>query len=338
MIATIAAMLLVSPVIIAHRGASGEQPEHTLAAYELAIDQGADFIEPDLVITRDGVLVARHENEISGTTDVADHPEFAARKTSKVIDGQTITGWFVEDFTLAELKTLRARELLPQLRPANSAFDGRYEIPTFDEIIALVRRKEAATGRRIGLYPETKHPGYFRGLNLPLEEPLVATLEANGYRTRTDPVFIQSFELGNLKQLRTMTGVSLIQLMAAESGPPDVPGLTYAAMVQPEALKSLGGYVQGIGVEKAMVLPRDQQGNLAAPTELVANAHAAGLKVHVWTFRKENYFLPANLRSIGNPAMAGDVQTEIRAFAAAGIDGLFSDNVAEAVAALNAPR
>lgn len=333
MIETLAAMLLASPVIIAHRGASGERPEHTLAAYELAIDQGADFIEPDLVITRDGVLVARHENEISGTTDVADHPEFAARKTSKTIDGETVTGWFVEDFTLAELKTLRARERLPQLRMANTKFDGLYEIPTFDEIINLVRRKEAATGRRIGLYPETKHPSYFRKLNLPLEEPLVATLEANGYRTSQDPVFIQSFELGNLKQLRTMTGVSLIQLIAADSGPPDVPGLTAAEMTTPPWLAALADYAQGVGVEKALVIARDSEGQLGQPSDLVPDAHAAGLKVHVWTFRRENYFVPVPLRSSADPGGIGDLGGEIRAYLAAGIDGFFSDNVAEGVAA-----
>jgi len=180
------AMTAPGPIVIAHRGASGERPEHTIGAYALAIDQGADFIEPDLVSTSDGVLVARHENEISETTDVASHPEFADRKTTKVIDGLSLTGWFTEDFTLAELKTLRARERLPQLRAANTTYDGTWDIPTLDEIITLVQRREKETGRRIGLYPETKHPGHFRKLGLPLEEPLVATLAKAGYDGAAD--------------------------------------------------------------------------------------------------------------------------------------------------------
>ncbi|WP_152414660.1 glycerophosphodiester phosphodiesterase [Blastomonas sp. AAP53] len=322
------------PLIIAHRGASGERPEHTIGAYELAIDQGADFIEPDLVSTRDGVLVARHENEISETTDVAAHPEFASRKTTKVIDGQSLTGWFTEDFTLAELKTLRARERLPQLRQANTAYDGRWDVPTLDEIIALVQRREKDTGRRIGLYPETKHPSYFRTLGLPLEEPLVRTLAEAGYVSPDDPVFIQSFEVGNLKRLDGMTRLPLIQLMAAPAGPPDLPDATYAAMSTLAGLAEIALYADGVGVEKAMVIPRDATGHLAQPTSLVRDAHGAGLKVHVWTFRRENYFLPMNLRAGDSPLAHGDVIAEIQAFKATGIDGLFSDNVAEAVAAV----
>ena len=209
------------PLLIAHRGASGERPEHTLAAYERAIDQGADFIEPDLVLTKDGVLVARHENEIGGTTDVADHPEFADRKTTKVIDGVEMAGWFTEDFTLAELRTLRARERLPDLRPANKRFDTLYQIPTFEEILKLVRAKEAESRRRIGLYPETKHPSYFAGIGLAHQAPLLDLLNRYGYMTEADPVFIQSFEVGNLKALRAATRLRLIQLVDAEGGPAD---------------------------------------------------------------------------------------------------------------------
>jgi glycerophosphoryl diester phosphodiesterase len=193
------------PIIIAHRGASAERPEHTLAAYARAIEQGADFIEPDLVPTKDHQLVARHENEISGTTDVASRPEFAARKTTKTIDGETITGWFTEDFTLAELKTLRARERLPELRPGNTAFDGQQEIPTLAEIIALAKAESARTGRTIGIYPETKHPSYFRSLGLALEPVLLAELTRAGWTTREAPVFIQSFEVDNLKALKALT-------------------------------------------------------------------------------------------------------------------------------------
>ncbi|WP_373488799.1 glycerophosphodiester phosphodiesterase [Blastomonas sp.] len=322
-----------SPLVIAHRGASGERPEHTLTAYELAIDQGADYIEPDLVITKDGVLVARHENEISETTDVADRPEFADRKTSKRIDGQTMSGWFTEDFTLAELKTLRAKERLPQLRPANMAYDGKDEVPTLIEIIALVKRKEVASGRRIGLYPETKHPSFFRAAGLPLEEPLVRDLNAAGYTGADAPVFIQSFELGNLERLRDMTDLPLIQLMASQGGPPDRPDVSYAAMTTPEWLAKLAGYVQGVGAEKSLVIPRDAAGALGTPSNLVRDAHAAGLKVHVWTFRRENFFLPGGLKSGVDPRDAGDLDAEIKAFMATGIDGFFTDNVTEGVVA-----
>lgn len=337
MIAAAIAMLMAAaspaPIVIAHRGASGERPEHTLAAYGLAIDQGADYIEPDLVSTSDGVLVARHENEISETTDVADHPEFADRKTSKTIDGQQMTGWFTEDFTLAELKTLRARERLPQLRQSNTRYDGGYDIPTLGEIITLVKARQGSTGRTIGIYPETKHPGYFRGLGLPLEEPLVAALDDAGYRDGDDPVFIQSFEVENLKRLRTMTGVRLIQLMASANGPPDVASLKYADMAKPQWLASLAQYAQGVGAEKNMVIPRDGSGALGAPTTLVRDAHAAGLQVHVWTFRRENYFLPQPLRKGEDLTSTGEIGTEIRAYLATGIDGFFTDNVTEGVAA-----
>ncbi len=322
-----------APIIIAHRGASADRPEHTLMAYKLAIEQGADFIEPDLVATRDGQLVARHENEISSTTDIVDRPEFAARRTRKTIDGVAVEGWFTEDFTLAELKTLRARERLPQLRPANTAFDGKEAVPSFAEILALVKAEEARTGRRIGIYPEIKHPGHFRALGLPLEEPLLAALGRAGYRTRADPVFIQSFEAGNLEALRQRTDLSLIQLVAAEGGPPDRPGTSYRRMLTPAGLKALSRHVDGIGVEKALVIPRDAADRLGKPTRLVADAHAAGLKLHVWTFRPENYFLPADLQ-LGDGAVArGKAVAEIRAFLDAGIDGYFSDSVPDAVAA-----
>ena len=313
------------PIVIAHRGASGLLPEHTIAAYTRAIDDGADFIEPDLVPTRDGVLVARHENEISGTTDVAARAEFADRKVAKVIDGTAVTGWFTENFTLAELKTLRARERLPQLR--GTANDGRFEIPTLDEIIAL------AKARGVGIYPETKHPSYFASIGLPIEATLVAALGAAGWRDADAPVFIQSFEVDNLKRLKAMTGVRLIQLVAAEGGPADGTHARYADMLTPEGLKAIAAYADGIGPEKGLIIPRSADGTLAAPTRLVADAHAAGLKVHPWTFRAENHFLPADHRQGEDPRAHGDLAQEIRAFLAAGIDGLFSDFTAEAVAA-----
>jgi glycerophosphoryl diester phosphodiesterase len=314
-------------IIIAHRGASGERPEHTIASYTRAIEQGADFIEPDLVLTKDGVLVARHENEISETTDVADKPEFADRKTSKTIDGRKMTGWFTEDFTLAELKTLRAKERLPQLRKDNMAFDGQFEIPTFEEILTL------AKAHNVGVYPETKHPSYFASIGLPHEAPLLAMLTKFGHVTKDAPIFIQSFEVENLKALRPKTKLRLIQLMEEKGSPADRSDLTYAAMATAEGLETVATYADGIGPNKAMVIPRTLLGNLGDPTTLVADAHKVGLAVHPWTFRRENYFLPLAQKSGIDPRGIGDLKSEIQAFLATGIDGIFSDNVAEAVAA-----
>ncbi len=319
-------------IVIAHRGASGERPEHTLAAYKLAIEQGADFIEPDLVLTRDGVLVARHENEISETTDVADRPEFAARRATKMIDGREVSGWFTEDFTLAELKTLRAKERLPQLRSTDS--DGAFDVPTFEEILAFLADANMGRETPVGVYPETKHPSYFASIGLPHEAPLLALLDAYGYRGRAAPLFIQSFEVGNLKALRAKSDLPLIQLMEAEGGPADIPGTSYAAMASPEGLKAIAAYADGIGPNKTMIIPRTALGALGSPTTLVRDAHAAGLKVHPWTFRRENYFLPLGHKGGINPAGHGDLAGEIRAYLATGIDGLFSDNVREAVPAV----
>lgn len=312
------------PLIIGHRGAAGERPEHTLESYRTAIAGGADFIEPDLVPTKDGVLVARHENEIGGTTDVAQHPEFAARRATKTIDGVAVTGWFTEDFTLAELKTLRARERLPQLRPGNTAWDGRFDVPTFAEILALAKTASAATGRTIGVYPETKHPTYFASIGLPLERRLVDQLAAAGYRNKGDAAIIQSFEVGNLKALRAMTGLRLIQL--ADAGhPADDAATSYDAMMTPAGLRAIAIYADGIGPSKERIVPRDAAGRSRGATTLVADAHAAGLVVHPWTFRAENYFLPAELRRGTDPAAHGDVAAEMVQFLRLGVDGLFSD-------------
>ena len=286
------------PLVIAHRGASGHRPEHTLEAYELGIAMGADFIEPDLVITKDGILIARHENEISETTDVSSRPELADRRTTKRIDGLAVTGWFTEDFTLAEIKTLRARERLPF---RDHSYDGRFEIPTFEEVLDLAVR------RGVGVYPETKHPSYFRGIGLPLEEPLLDALEKRGWTGRDAPVFIQSFETGNLRELRKQTGVRLIQLLEAEGhGPPSLEDLAWIAT-----------YADGIGPDKRLIVPRDHDGRLLPPTSLVEDAHRAGLAVHPWTFRSDPQFLA--------PEYDGWPEREIEQFYELGVDGVFSD-------------
>ena len=318
-------MVSERPLVIAHRGASGERPEHTLEAYALAIDQGADVIEPDLVITRDGVLVARHENEISETTDVASRPEFADRRTTKTIDGHAVTGWFTEDFTLAELKTLFARERLPQLRPASAAHDGRYRIPTLAEVVALAR------SRGVGIYPETKHPSYFRALGLPLEEPLLAELDRVGWNRADAPVWIQSFEVGNLQALRSRTPVRLVQLVAADGAPADG-GPSYAAMLTPQGLAAIARYAWGIGPAKGLVLADDGRGRVR-PTNLPARARAAGLAVHAWTVRAENLFLPAPFRRGEDPAAHGDMAAEVQRLIETGVDGLFCDYPGACVAA-----
>jgi glycerophosphoryl diester phosphodiesterase len=291
-----AAMTATKPIVIAHRGASGYRPEHTLAAYALGARVGADYIEPDLVSTRDGVLVARHENEISGTTDVADHPEFASRRTTKTIDGVAFTGWFTEDFTLAELKTLRAKERIPDLRPRNTLYDGRYEVPTLHEVIDLARRL------KVGIYPETKHPSYFRGIGLALEKPLVEAL--SGF---DGPVFVQSFEPESLKQVRTLIDVPLVQLLSDTAD-----------------LRDIAGFAHAVGPLKGLVDAR-----------FVEEAHANGLAVHAWTFRNENAFLPPELRRGTDPAAYGNAFAEYERFFELGVDGVFSDNSDTAVEALN---
>jgi glycerophosphoryl diester phosphodiesterase len=289
-----------SVLVIAHRGASGHRPEHTIEAYRLAIEMGADAIEPDLVMTRDGVLVARHENEIGGTTDVAER--FPARRTTKTLDGLSVTGWFTEDFTLAEMRTLRARE---RLRSRSHAHDGRFGIPTFDDVLDLVDAVRQATGRTIVVYPETKHPAYFRGLGLPLEDALVGRLAARGLTRKTSPVFVQSFEPASLEYLRPRTAVRLVRLTSSPSD------------VTPDQLRATARYADGVGVEKVLVVPEDGGRRVRPPTSLIADAHAAGLFVHVWTLRSEPEFL--------SPSYGGDPAAEVRRFVALGVDGIFTD-------------
>jgi glycerophosphoryl diester phosphodiesterase len=326
------------PLVIAHRGASGYRPEHTLAAYALGARMGADFIEPDLVSTKDGVLVARHENEIGGTTNVADHPEFAGRRTSKVIDGVTFTGWFTEDFTLAELKTLKARERIPATRQRNTLYDDRYTIPTLQQVIDLSRRLSRELDRPIGIYPETKHPTYFRGIGLNLEDPLVRTLRRNDLDGRRANVFVQSFEVGNLKALDDRIDTPLVQLFGGPTArPADFVAsgnpTTYGDMATAAGLREISRYADGAGPEKGYVIPRDAAGNLTTPTTFVRDAHRADLKVHPYTFRNENQFLPLNFRVGADPNAYGNAFGEYAAFYAAGVDGLFADNPDTAVEA-----
>jgi glycerophosphoryl diester phosphodiesterase len=327
------------PFVIAHRGASGYVPEHTLAGYFVAITQGADYVEPDLVISRDGALLARHENEIGGTTDVASHPEFAARKATKSIDGESITGWFTEDFTLAELKTLRARERLPDLRKGNTRYDGAFSIPTFDEVLDLVaaadaQRAEVARAAglpppsRIGIYPETKHPSYFAKLGLKFDDAMLEALNRHGYSKRSDPICLQSFEVANLKALRQRTDLPLVQLVAPAGQPFDFTlagdPRSYLDLMTDAGLREIATYADAIGPHKGMVVEFGEAG--ARDTGLARRARAAGLGIHVWTLRAENEFLPAALRSSGDAAALGDLTTEIHALLDAGITGFFSDH------------
>jgi glycerophosphoryl diester phosphodiesterase len=323
-------------IIIGHRGAAGYRPEHTLASYELAARMGADYIEPDLVSTKDHVLVARHEPNITDTTDVADHPEFADRKTKKTIDGTEQTGWFTDDFTLAELKTLRAKERLPDVRQHNTIYNGRYEIPTFQEVIDLSKRLSRELARPIGIYPETKHPTYFRNEGLPLEELLVQTLNRNGLNRRGAKVFVQSFEVNNLKALNKVLKVPLVQLLdSPELKPADGSGKTYGEMATADGLKEIATYADGVGPWKVYIVPRDATEHSLTPTSFVDDAHAAGLVVHPYTFRNENQFLPAELRFGADPNAYGNAFAEFEQFFKLGVDGVFTDNADTGVAARN---
>lgn len=311
-------------LIIAHRGASAERPEHTLAAYELAIDRGADYIEPDLVVTKDLVLVARHENELSDTTDVASREEFEDRRREKTVDGQRVAGWFVEDFTLAELRTLRARERIPAIRPGNARFNGLYQIPTLEEIVMLLRAKEAETGRSVGLYPELKHPNFLlQESGIDMVDLLLRELRRLGV-SEADPVFIQSFEVGVLQRLNQRSDFKLVQLVKPEDGPADEPAMRYAEMITPSGLAEIGKYADVLGAHMRLIVRPD-----GSATSLVADANAAGMAVHAWTLRPENVFLPPSLRSAGGDSARGNHAALGQMLVEAGVEGIFTDTPGE---------
>lgn len=324
--------------IYAHRGASGYRPEHTLEAYRLAIAQGADVIEPDLVLTRDGQLVDRHENEIGSTTDVARHPQFAGRRTTRTVDGRRVVGWFSEDFTLAELRTLRAIERLPELRPRNTAYDGRFPVPTFRELIELARDASREQGRTIAIAPEIKHATHFHRLGLDPETALLDELRRHGLDGRRAPVIVQSFEIATLQRLRRDSSVPTVQLLAADGSPAEVVAAggptSYAGMATPAGLAAIARYADAVAPSTDLIVPRDAAGRSRAPTAFVADAHAAGLPVVAWTFRHENAFLPLERRVGTDPAGAGDLQGYITCFLELGVDAVFTDHPDVAVAAV----
>lgn len=325
------------PLVIAHRGASGYLPEHTLPAYALAAFQGADYLEPDLVATRDHRLIARHDNALHLTTDVAERAEFADRHTTKEVDGTPVTGWFSEDFTLAEVRSLRAIERIPEVRPANARFDGQFLVPTLEDLLGLIRALEPVLGRTIGVYPETKHPSYFRALGLPLEEPMVAALHAAGYASRDAPVFLQSFEVGNLERLQGMTDLRRVQLLWKEGAPWDLAAegsdVDYAALASADGLRDVARYADAVGPEKDHFLHAPGAGGRREVSPLIRHAHEAGLEVHAFTFRAEDAFLPNDLR--GLPRGAG-VGSELGLLFEAGLDGAFCDQPDLAVRAARA--
>lgn len=326
--------LVVTPGVTAHRGASGWRPEHTLEGYRTAIRCGVDDIELDLVCTADGALVARHENELSVSTDVATRPELAHRRTQRVVDGTPCDGWFAEDLTVAEIKTLTARERFPHLRPSSAAHDGREGVPTLTEVLAMVEAESVRRGRGVGVMLELKHVEHARRRGLDYEGALLATLRRHDLDHPRARVTVMSFEVDVLRRLARRTRVQVVQLLdAATPSPPDahlagVPA-TYAAMATPEGLARIEEYADGIGVAKALVLAPGPDGELGVPTSLVRDAHRRWLTVQVWTLRAENRFLPTDLRSSPDPvdeAAFGDLAAEAAAFLDAGVDGLTTDH------------
>lgn len=330
-----------SPIVFGHRGAAGYRPEHTASGYRLGAQLGAQYLEPDLVPTKDGVLVDRHEPEIGGTTDVATHPEFADRRRTVTIDGVKTTGWFTFDFTLAELRTLRAVERIPDVRQHNTLYSRLDRIPTLQEDIDQVKALSREYHRTIGIVPEIKHSTFFRSIGLPMEDRTLAVLKRNGLLAKRPalPTVIQSFEVANLRYLHTRTPrTPLVQLTSATGAPADFVAAgssrTYADVVSPAGLKQVARYATWLGPDKSQIVPLDPTTQrMQAPTSLVNDAHRAGLKVVPYTFRNENTFLPADLRRGTDPAAYGDALAEDRMFYSLGIDGIFTDNSDTAVEA-----
>jgi glycerophosphoryl diester phosphodiesterase len=319
------------PTIVGHRGTAGYRPEHTLGSYRLALEVGADIVEQDVVTTRDGHLVCRHENDISATTDVSSHPEFADRRTTRTVDGHAITGWFTEDFTLAELKTLRAVERIPQNRPHNTLYNGRWEVPTYEEVLQWAEQEGRKRRRPVWLYVETKHPTYFRGLGYDLEDMLVPLLRKYG-RDRPDaPLILQSFEPSSIQRLsKLVRSPGIVLLDAAGTRPWDFVEAgdprTVDDLVTPEGLAWIASFARGIGPTLDLIIPKDANGGLTEPTTLVPDAHAAGLILHPYTMRNENTFLPADFRKGADPNAFGDAFGAFRKYFETGIDGIFTDN------------
>lgn len=315
-----------SPIlIIAHRGLSGRLPEHTIESYTLAIEKGADYIEPDLVSTKDGVLISRHENDLGHTTDVAQ--KFPNRKKTKIVDGRKVEGYFSEDFTLKEIKTLRA---IQAFDVRDQSHNGKYLIPTFEEILQLATSKSKEMNKRIGVYVETKHPTYFKNIKLPLEGNMLALLDKYGYKDKEDPVFIQSFEIGNLKDLRKKTSIRLLQLLDEPDWRPydrEAKGdpLNYLDMTKPEALKEIATYADAVGPWKRLIVLESKEGDLLPANNFIRDAHAAGLLVHAYTFRSDSKYLN---KAYKNP------KEEYEHFAKLGVDGVFTDFTDDAVEAL----
>ena len=323
--------LVVTPAVVAHRGASGHRPEHTLDAYRTAIRMGVDDIELDVVITRDGVLVARHENEISATTDVADHPRFADRRTTKVVDGQVVTGWFTEDFTLVELKQLTTRERLPRLRPANTEYDRCEGVPTLGEVFAMVQAESVRRGAGVGVMVELKHAAYFDALGLPLDTPLLADLARHGLDHPRSRVTVMSFETTVLRRLAREVRLPVVQLVGRRrERPADLVAAgdrrTFGDLLTPEGLSEVDEYADGLGVMKGLVLPRDREGRTGRPSTLVRDAHRLWLTVHVWTLRAENAYLPVDFRRPGRRRDHGRLAAEAQAHLDAGVDGIITDH------------
>lgn len=329
-------------LVVGHRGASALRPEHTLASYQKAIDDGADFIEPDLVSTKDGILVTRHENEIGGTTNVSTLSQFADRKITKNIDGKDLTGWFTEDFTLSELQQLKARERIPEFRPANTAYNDLYPVPTLEQVIELAEANYKKTGKIIGLYIETKHPTYFKNHNLAMEDNLLKTLAKYKYTRDIAPVYLQSFEVSNLKYLKdqldlhkTIKHAQIIQLYDAKTSQPadfveSGETKTYADLATAQGLKDVAKYANGVGPSKGYILNFNSKGSVQT-TSFISDAHTVGLKVHPYTFRPENNFLPAPLKcSQDKPAerCPTGALKEFEAYFKAGVDGVFTDDPA----------